>query len=320
MSKKVLILGGARFHGFQLAKKLSSEGNLVYVLNRGNFRDKYPSSINFLKGDREDPLFLKEIFSRNYFDCIFDNNAYLPRQIGLISDYIKNKCNHYIFTSSASVYLKNFSDHLLTEKEATGISNGNYNPFFEQYALNKFECENKIKKIGGKKYTILRTPNVFGEGDFSGKLIFFNTRIEDGGNILLEKEVNQVGIIYVNDLVNILAKTMNCERCFEKTLNISCPTFINNFFSEIYGEKCLEKLTFMSSKEMWGNNYSLPFEWNPPLETSLIQSLIGETNYTPISEWGKKTLVWEKNNLGDIKRPEFSNRGKELNLIKKYNG
>ena len=41
MSRKILVMGGARFHGLQLAASLHIKGNEVYVLNRGNFKSDY---------------------------------------------------------------------------------------------------------------------------------------------------------------------------------------------------------------------------------------------------------------------------------------
>ena len=197
-----LILGGARFHGYLLAKYFSEKGDEVYVLNRGNFRNNYPLNIKQIIADRNDSQQLKNALEGFKFDYVIDNNAYNPLQIEIFLNIMKDRIGHYVFTSTTSVYLNFFSKEFLKENEAKGIKKGFISPDIENYGTNKYLSEMKIKEYD-INYTILRLPNVFGEGDFAGKLTYFNERFKDQGKVLFEQESKKFSMVYAGDLPRI---------------------------------------------------------------------------------------------------------------------
>lgn len=302
MFKKILILGGARFHGLQLAEHFCKAGNKVYVLNRGRYKSHYDSNINHLIADRNDIKSFKKVLDNRDFDVIIDNNAYTPTQVILISEIIKNNCNHYVFTSSASVYLKLYSRHRLKEEESTGIQDGLFNSKIIDYALGKFASENVIRELK-KDHTILRFPTIFGEGDFVGKLNHLDKKLKNNGKIVLEKEIDRFSLIYVKDVVKVFEKILDNEKCFEKTINFADPVLytFDKFFKSIYKDKySKDNLVLLPAQEIWKLKDSFPFVWSPPISTSLSEKLLGKLKCTTIQEWGPRTLEWEIKNLNAL--------------------
>ena len=208
MSKKILILGGARFHGLLLAESLSKSGEEVYVLNRGNYRSEYKFQIKHLIADRNDVSCLERVLN-GQFDVVVDNNAYNSAQVKTILNLVEKRCGHYIFTSSIATYLRHASAKPLYEKEATGIQEELFSPKIKDYALGKLAAEEEIReKHDGLNYTILRLPNVFGEGDFAGKLFSFYRELKKGKKIFLEKEIEKFSLIYAPDASSIFEKVI----------------------------------------------------------------------------------------------------------------
>ena len=319
MSKRILILGGARFHGLQLAESLAKKGEEVYVLNRGNFKQDYDFGIKHLIEDRNKPE-IQKILSNKKFDCIIDNNAYKPEQIKSILNIIKDN-GHYIFTSTSAVYLKLFSYHRLKEEEAIGIQEGFYNPNLKDYAVNKLNCEFEIKNSGKKDYTILRFPNIYGEGDFAGKISFFYRRFKENKKIILEKEIEEFSLIYVKDVVKIFEKVLGNANCFDRIINIAdSKTYTpKEFIDSIFGKNYSENILTMPVEEIWESGYFPYFLGGPQIDNSLCHKLIGNFDYTPLDEWGKKTLEWELRNVKQkLQNLEYQNIiKKEKGLIKK---
>lgn len=299
MSKKILILGGARFHGLQLAESLSKKEE-VYVLNRGKFKPNY-HNINHLIADRNNPFQLRSVLQNKEFDVIVDNNAYFPKQIKSILKVMKGKFNHYIFTSTIATYLLHSSNNKVNESEVSGIQKGIFNPKVKNYALGKLFSEEEVRTNEDMNYTIFRVPNIFGEGDFFGKLSFFYKRLNQG-KILLEKEINKFSLIYVKDLVKVFEDSINNKFYFRKTLNVASTETPNyeTFFSKIYGDLFSnDKLVFIDAKKMWKAGQFPLFTWGPIMDTTLFHQ-ISSMNFTPLETWGKRSLDWELENKKDI--------------------
>lgn len=326
MSIRMLILGGARFHGLQAAEFFSGSGCEVYVLNRGNYKTSYGSDIKHLRADRNDADALKSVLKDKYFDVVIDNNAYNNSHINIIMDLIRDRCGHYIFTSSVAVYMVLSSDRRLKEDDATGILKEPYSPAVREYAINKLAAENAlIENARGMNCTILRFPNIYGEGDFTAKLSHFYYRFRDGGRILLEEEVDRFSLIYVKDVVRALECVIRNEACRGRIINIADPVDYNydEFFIAVYGDKYnRDKLLLVPAEKIWNGGYCFSFTWSPSLDTSLSQCLFGDLSYTPISVWSKDTLEWELENFKyrNLSPDYIRLREVELKLIEEYCG
>ncbi len=326
MSIRMLILGGARFHGLQAAEFFSGSGYEVYVLNRGNYKTNYGSDIRHLIADRNNIDALKAVLKGRYFDVVIDNNAYNPIHINSLLDLIRDRCGHYIFTSSVAVYLVLSSERRLKEDDATGILKEPYSPAVREYAINKLAAENALTKNAlGMNYTILRFPNIYGEGDFTAKLSHFYYRFRDGGRILLEEEVDRLSLIYVKDVVRALKCVIQKGDCRGKIINIADTADYNyeEFFSSVYGDYySRDKLVLIPAGKIWNGGYCFSFTWSPSLDTSLSQGLLGDLDYTPISVWSKDTLEWELENFKyrNLSLDYIRLREVELKLIEEYCG
>lgn len=304
--RTILVMGGARFHGLLLAKHFSKKGDDVYVLNRGNLRQDYDLKINRIVADRNNPSELKSALGNLHIDLVIDNNCYNAKQAAIILRLIRHRCSQYIFTSSVAVYQKLYSGHKLKEEEATGRKGGGFSQRVADYASNKLEAENEIRNNRHiTAFTIIRLPNVFGEGDFLGKLLYFYYRLKDKNKILLEKEVKRFSLIYAKDVVKVYDAAALNKACFGKVINACdpAPYTYNEFFSSIYGRLYTRKKVFLApSKKISAKGYFFPFPWGPEVDTSLAERLIGKISYTPLAKWGKATLDWELSCLDSIKR------------------
>lgn len=102
-------MGGTRFIGVYLTKILVEQGHEVVLFNRGN-RPAPVEGVKQIKGDRTDPIQLKETLSHEHFDAIFDNNGRELSDTQPLAEIFKDRVQHFVYMSSAGVYLK--SDQL----------------------------------------------------------------------------------------------------------------------------------------------------------------------------------------------------------------
>lgn len=317
MSERVLIFGGARFHGHQLTRRLAERNCTVSVLNRGRLRMDYGDGVEHLICDRNDVQRMAELLNGRYFDIVIDNNAYNPDHIDGAYEALKGRCGHYIFTSSAAVYLSLSSDRRLKEEDADGVAHGPFSPKVEGYARNKFAAEERLRQLADFNFTVLRIPNIFGQGDFLGKLSYFYFRFLDGRRTLLEKEIGRFSLINVDDVVDSFLLVSGDERVFKMALNIADPRRYDymSFFSGVYGSlfKATQIMT-INAVDMWGAGYHLPLAWGPSIDVSRFQNLYGDFHFRPLAQWGPPALNWEIEQFADRAHDKNFMRARELEL------
>jgi len=98
-------MGGTRFIGVYLTRVLVQQGHEVVLFNRGN-KPAPVEGVRQIHGDRTHAADLTEKLAGEEFDAIFDNNG---RELGdtqPLADLFKNRVQHFVYMSSAGVYLQ----------------------------------------------------------------------------------------------------------------------------------------------------------------------------------------------------------------------
>jgi nucleoside-diphosphate-sugar epimerase len=102
---RILIMGGTRFIGVYLTQMLVEQGHEVVLYNRGN-RPVPVKGVGQITGDRTDTNQLREKLASEKFDAIFDNNGRELTDTQPLADIFQGSVQHFIYMSSAGVYLK----------------------------------------------------------------------------------------------------------------------------------------------------------------------------------------------------------------------
>ncbi len=101
---RILVMGGTRFIGVYLTRLLVKQGHSVTLFNRGN--RPLPEGVQQIVGDRTDSSTLISQLSGAQFDAIFDNNGRELSDTQPLADLFRDQVQHFIYMSSAGVYLK----------------------------------------------------------------------------------------------------------------------------------------------------------------------------------------------------------------------
>ncbi|HZT56228.1 MAG TPA: NAD-dependent epimerase/dehydratase family protein, partial [Burkholderiaceae bacterium] len=99
---KILILGGTSFLGPQFVRAALAKGHTVSLFNRGKTNSKLFPDLEKLVGDR-DTGDLKALEGRS-FDAVVDTSGYVPAHVAATAKLFADKCRHYTFISSISVF------------------------------------------------------------------------------------------------------------------------------------------------------------------------------------------------------------------------
>ncbi len=150
---KILIIGGTGTISTDVVIYALNKGMSVYMLNRGNIDNPLLKDAVFLKTDIRNIQKVKQLVASLHFDVVVDFLSFNVKELEGTFDFFSDKCNQYIFISSATGY-NVFKDPDEVISEQTKL----FNPLWK-YANEKILCENFLKRESVKKklnYTIVR--------------------------------------------------------------------------------------------------------------------------------------------------------------------
>ena len=207
---KILITGSSGFIGKQLVKKLYKKNNLL-LLDKKKFSKK---NTQYFKIDLMDKNKLENFFINNKFDIIIhlaseifddDKNVYnynTTTSKNLIKLAEKYNINHLIFTSTFSIYERNYNFPI---KENQKPSAKNF------YGKSKYQVEKIIKRSKIKKFTILRIPVVVGKARSHRMGILFELIRNNLPLVLINDGKHKIHFISVDQLTEIIEKCLRLK-------------------------------------------------------------------------------------------------------------
>ena len=101
---KVLVVGGTRFLGHELAWRLLAAGHELTLFNRGTLSDAFGARVERLRGDRTGPDFARLLAGRS-FDAAVDFAAYDGEDGRRAVEVLDGRVGHYVVISTGQVYL-----------------------------------------------------------------------------------------------------------------------------------------------------------------------------------------------------------------------
>ena len=207
---RILVMGGTRFIGVYLTKLLAKQGHEVVLFNRGN-KPAPVDGVATIQGDRKDIDTLKTKLSGENFDAIFDNNGRELADTQPLIDIFGGKLQHFIYVSSAGVYLK--SDQM---------------PHIEGDAVDpnsrhrgKFETEAYLKQQG-VPFTSVRPVYIYGPQNYNPLEAWFFDRVVRDRTIPIPgngMHLTQLG--HVADLAQAMAAVLGNQTAIGQIYNIS---------------------------------------------------------------------------------------------------
>ncbi len=156
---KALVIGGSGVISTYVVKRLVSEGWDVWVLNRGKHRERIPQGVRLIEADINSADDVKQKLGTLTFDVVSEFRAFTLSDAERDWRLFSGRTRQYIFTSSASAYLKPCSGYVITE--GTTLLNG-----YWEYSRNKIACERYLMERNGENgtyVTVVRPSHTYSE-------------------------------------------------------------------------------------------------------------------------------------------------------------
>jgi nucleoside-diphosphate-sugar epimerase len=235
---KVLVIGGNRFVGHQLAARLVAARHRVTLLNRGTLPDHLGDRVERLHADRTTAEFERALAGRS-FDAAVDFAAFTGDDTRRAAEALDGRVGHYVMISSGQVYL------VRDPRPAGACRESDYGgPLMAQpvdprdakewdYGMGKRDAEDALlaaHERRGFPSTCLRIPMVNGERDYHRRLDGYLWRFLDGGPVLLpDGATHQTRHVYAGAVARALGRLLGDPRTFGQALNFAqdeTPTLV----------------------------------------------------------------------------------------------
>lgn len=221
----VLIIGGTRFVGPELVRKLLSSGDKITVFSRGNnYGRKLDSRVEYIYGDREKDEDLSKLFLNKY-DTVYDMCCYCKDHAEELIKHSSQKINHLVFFSTAAVYRK---PTIFPLSEASELGEW---PSFGDYGTKKAEAETlfaNFTKRNGIKLTIFRPVYLLGKNNYFDRENYYFSRLLTGKKILVPGNGRAlIQFTFLDETAEAFANCPKRQKVQVEILNIASDEYIS---------------------------------------------------------------------------------------------
>ncbi len=337
---KILVVGGSRFSGKIVVENLVEKGHDVTVLNRGkseqslpefyrNEKYNYPKKTQVIHEDRKNKEEMKKNLSGKNFDAVIDTCAYTVDDVQIIIENISKNLEHYILTSTASVYDEEKNLFMPISEDAVIGSEADDCPI--EYSKNKRRIESFLKKLYHEinyPITLIRPTYIYGPFNPVYREFYFYDRIMNKKPIFMPGHGDYlVDYVFAKDVAWLLTAPLENKKAIGQAYNATTgeACTLNTFVkllsgiigneTEIihYDQKLLEEENLKPE-----NNYQLfPYGWYENLLLSK-EKAVKDLGYkpTPLIEGETITYEWYKKSINPDWKVDYGLDEKIAKMIK----
>jgi nucleoside-diphosphate-sugar epimerase len=212
---RILMMGGTRFIGVYLTKILVERGHEVVLFNRGN-KPAPAEGVKQIHGDRTDAAQLKEKLAGEEFDAIYDNNGRELSDTQPLAEIFKGRVRHFIYMSSAGVYLK--SDQM------PHIEGDPVDP--KSRHKGKYETEAYLAEQG-LPFTAIRPTYIYGPQNYNDlEAWFFDRIVRDRPIPIPGNGLHFTQLGHCKDLAGAMAAVLGNEKAIGQIYNVSGDRYV----------------------------------------------------------------------------------------------
>lgn len=201
---KILVLGGTRFFGVPMVRKLLEQGHEVTIATRGKASDTYGDKVQRIIFERTNQDSVKEALWGKHFDVVIDKLAYCSNDIKYVMDVVD--CDKYIYMSSTAVYAPKTintkeDDFDAVSKELIWCDRDAF-PYDE--VKRQAECA-LWQVYPDKNWVAVRYPFVIGKDDYTKRLLFYVEHVMKSIPMYIDNVDYQMGYIRSDEAGEFIA-------------------------------------------------------------------------------------------------------------------
>jgi nucleoside-diphosphate-sugar epimerase len=316
---RVLVVGGTRFIGANVVRRLSEMRHDVTVFHRGQTEAELPPGVQHIHGDRQRLADFGDEFRRLAPAVVLDMCAFTEQDAQTAVAVLQSVTSRAVAISSGDVYY-NYGLFAHTQTEPgppyphpfteEGPLRQNLYPYRKMakgpddsmhgtpmYNYEKIVVERTYTESRNLPSTILRLPMVYGPGDFQHRLFPYLKRMDDHRSAILQAEgwaQNRYSRGYVENVAAAIALAVTDDRAAGRVYNVAEPEAL----TETEWVRRIGQATGWNGQIVVdpNNPHSIEPTKAPHLavDTTRIRTELGYAELTPPDEALRRTVEWER--------------------------
>ncbi len=315
---KILIIGGTRFMGPLVVRKLLADGHKVAVFHRGQSKADLPDTLVHFLGDRNRLKDYADQIARYRPDVVVDMMLLTERQARELIEALYGVCANLVVISSCDVY-RNYDllrgvetgatdEDRITE---TGALREKLYPYRNLasdqsdifYDYEKILVEDVVASVPDLKTTALRLPMVYGPGDYQHRFYGYIKRMTDNRPaIILEKgqETSKITRGYCENCADAIVSAIYSDPETSRVYNVGDSEaltemdWIRLLAAEIGWKGDI--LVFPRPELPQDLKTEMYWQYHLDIDTSRIRSELGYREKIDREEALRRTIDWEVRN------------------------
>ncbi|HEY0376046.1 MAG TPA: NAD-dependent epimerase/dehydratase family protein [Pyrinomonadaceae bacterium] len=315
---RILIIGGTRFIGPRVVRRLVEMGHAVTVFHRGETRAELPDGVNEIHGDRRELASFAADLKATAPDVVLDMIAFTEDDARALVGVVKGVARRVVVLSSADVY--GAYGRLLRLESGPPAApplaedaplRANLYPYRAQaagpddfkYHYEKVLVERVVMGDARLPGTVLRLPAVYGPGDQQHRLFGYVKRMDDRRPFIMLGEAQarwRWTRGYVENVAAAVALALTNESAAGRIYNVGEAEAL----AEADWVSSVGRAAGWDGRVVTVPESSLPehmaspvdYEHHLATDTRRIRAELGYDERVPRDEALRRTIEWERTN------------------------
>lgn len=204
MGKNILVIGGTRFFGIPMVRRLLADRHHVTIATRGRSGDDFGDSVERIIMDRSDIESMRRALAGKHFDVVIDKIAYCSNDIRSIMEVVD--CDYYLYMSTTAVYRPKHMDTVEEDYDGADEKLVWCDRADFPYDEVKRQAECALRQCyDDRNWTAVRYPFVVGRDDYTNRMLFYVEHVMKCQPMYIDNIDEQMGYIRSDEAGEFLA-------------------------------------------------------------------------------------------------------------------